>query len=904
MSGIQVQTQSTRISDIQESAKEFLSQFASALYSKTTTRKEHPNAEERSPPFKAQQKRGKPRIRLRPISLGDTPSADTTARREASQRSTVLSPLQQQVKRESVLDADSLRKDTLVRKWDKASPSSRNMNTLPVQNENPFLRALQEQTGGEMSALLRKPRQRSVSRTGIQSDSIIAAGSSGGDSSASEKQSESFAQSHPDKEPIGLSDALRKQAAIHATYIRAVANEPSELKEALQAIHQLPYSSVSAPDDSSNNSGVHTASTSERRSYRQAVYGELHDLLCKLPCPIQRALNLSTSTPEFPYKKANPWVPPYPAHLSARLLREEDNDATPASGRLKVNIEVAWDMLLDMLRTYCGDKRARAGTFDEQAAVNIMSSIHPCNTDIFAIRFISLVSTYSLNTDHPSHIRLLDGRLHGRASTSYAPRDHRVVLHRLPEQILASFDDLAAYRFLVLFLTRIDSARLSTALLPRFLARMMEGLRKAAAAHSNQDFCEAVLESRVHARFLAVVIHTVNWSHSPFVLSGVGGDESSAEQRKSMALKRNRVVKEGDRQQQNQASDDREKRPEGRTSSSSASRNRPNESRPLENNSSIISSRSDGFCSENQEETPGLGSHARKWRATLLSALWQNVLNIDELIRSAVSSGHAAAVVAASVIADDILRLSAFDPVARSSEWFESSMQAMFSLRVEDGQTKMRMPLTQFLVHDLLNSEQVGGHELGFLTIKGEEYVLKCDANGWGAIGNLRLIQECLPSLADLRRKLIECSDSKARKRASRRITPRMTSSASAFSSLQSTATSDVKTLTSRKEAGDETSKEGMMDMQERLQKEFVARMDSRLRELMQVVISSQPDSEEEAKKSFARVAKILYPAEPVTVRAVAAHICGHEVGLRLQSGRPKTAGKESGSRDKDSGEQ
>lgn len=915
MSGTHVKKQSPRISENQEAAKEFLSRFASAIHSQTLNKNGQPIAEKGSPPVKTQLRRGKPRRRMRPVSLGDNPSVDATTSREPSQRRTVLSPLQQHIKSGPAFGTDSLKRATPVRKSDNTLPPSRIVNTppkesgLPAQNDGPFLRAMEEQIGGEMSGLLHVTHQTNTAGTGTGSNSSLAPDPSPNDSPSSEKRNGDSSQSHPDKEPVRLCDALRKQAAIHATFVRVVANDPSQLKEALQAIHQLPHGAVATPECSNNVSGVHRASISERHSYREAVYDELQDLLHNLPFPIQRALNLKTSAPAFPYKKSNSWVPPHPAYLSARFLREEGSEATPVSSRLKVNIEVAWDMLLDMLRTYCGDKRARAGTFDEQAAVNIVSSLHPCNTDIFAIRFISLVCTYSLNTDHSSHIRLLDGRLHGRASSSYVPRDNGVILHRVPEQILAAFDDLAAYKFLVLFLTRIDSARLTTALLPRFLARMLEGLAKAAAAHSNQDFCEAVLESRVHARFLAVLMHTVNWSHSPFVLSGVSNNESSGEQPRSNELKQYRTVKELGGQQQNQASCDHEKRSQARTPGFSTVRNHANEPSSLDRNSNATSFRSDGSCLQNRDETPGLGFHALKWRATFLSALWQSVMNIDELIRSAVSSGHAGAVVAASVIADDILRLSAFDPVARGSEWFENSMQAMFNLRVEDRQTQMCMPLTQFLVHDLLNCEQMGGRELGFLTIKGEEYVLKCDANGWGAIGNLRLLQECFPSMADLRRKLIECSDSKARKPTSRRITPRMTSSASVFSSLQSSATSDVKTRTRRKEPSEETSGEvseetnedGVMSVQERLQKEFLTRMDSRLRELMQVVISSQPGSEEEAKRNFARVAKVLYPAEPVTVRAVAAHICGHEVGLRLQSGPRKTTGEERSSRDRDS---
>lgn len=684
---------------------------------------------------------------------------------------------------------------------------------------------------------------------------------------------------------VKLSLAFQQAAIIHAHHIRSISNDHLILMQSLQSLHELPHSVITNIDPSSEH-GVCQASYEERYAYRHLVYSRLEPLLTSFPTPIQRAFNVNKKTSEFRYEYERTWIPLPMKRLYHQLPMQSDDEVKPFSGRLRSNLEKAWDTFLVMLRTYCGHKEEAPGTFVEKIAIDMMSYLHPCNVDIFANRFVSLLDTYTIRSDEPSHIRRLNDRLRASSASLQTSTVHGAVLHRVPELVLAAFGDLPVHAFYVRFLARMDSARLFTALLPRFLRHMLHTLGKAATANSNSDYCDLLLESCLYARFLAVIMHASNWSHSSLVISGPRAKNPRRVQRSDS--KKEKKTKHEPVPQTDRKSDSVERRQnmEGAVPIKSGNNGIASHSKCAQ------SSKSENTRNDNSSEyqlTPGLGPYAIGLRAPVISAFWSSIMDIDELICDAVGSGLPTAVVAVTAIADVLLRLAGVDPTAKTSEWFRRGIQAMRNVRVIDRVSEMRMPVIEAIVNELLGWEHLNAKQLKLTASYDERYVLHCDLSEWGVIGNLRFLQECCPSLASFCKGIIDCSKPMLHKKtASRRITPWMTSSATVGSRLRGSFGIDSEKELSgdSKRKDEEDTKE---DVQEKLRRQFVARMDVRLRELMQMVVSSRPESEEGARNAFLKVCKILYPDVVDTVRAVAAHICGHRVGVRLrQSGGEK----------------
>ncbi|CAN8072595.1 unnamed protein product [Agarophyton chilense] len=840
-------------------ARKFLSEFASGIHSSLSEQDAPSPSKLVTPP-----QRRRPKRRLRPIALANEPTAQNNGFREESDEDQTHLP--------SPHNAHH----------DESTKLSLSFMTHSPRIESPFLRTLQKaSTPSETQTAQSPARTTDFNPTASEHHSSLHFRQY---KAISEKQS---SPGRPEQQLDGAwSDDLQNQAIIHATHIRAVVNEPALFLEALQALYYLSHSPSSNSADHNASPPVHRTSKATRSMYCQAVFRQLSDILHTFPIPIQRALNLSTKASEFPQPCARTWLPPHPSHLSFRLLREEANDAKPVTHRLKTNLEGAWDALLDMLRTYCGHKKEAAGSFDEGKAVGLITSLHPCNTDIFASRFVNLLSTHTINAQQQSsHIRLLDKRIQAQSKSPHAAKDTGVILHRVPQCVLAAFGDIPAHKFFARFLTGIDSARLSAALWPRFLARVWQALSKASSVNSNHEFCDVVLEARLYARFLAVMMHAVNWSHSPFAISSSLSVHDTSVPEKKRPGKEDISYSETPRTDKPHLHNNKEQPRERKRKEEAGKPEKASPSRKkLQNHTKSIST----------EETPGLGSNALQWRAWHLSAFWKSFFNIDEVITSAVSSNQTTAVIAAAAVAEVLLKFAAVDPVAESSVWFQDGLSAMRKLHVSDRSTEVQMPFVQFLKNDLLTCDEIGERYSNLQENQGidESYVLHCDAGEWSAIGNMRLVQECCRSLACFRKNLAECSDTNLQKTASRRITPRMTGSITTPSPFRNRTV--LKTRGIMDQEGQE--EENPQPTQEQFRKEFLSRLDSRLLELIQIVITSRPESEEDARRKYLRVAKILYSDVPVTVRAVAAHVCGHQLGCRL---RPNMVNQSLGSAEK-----
>eukprot|EP00178_Gracilaria_changii_P028325 TRINITY_DN990_c0_g1_i1.p1 TRINITY_DN990_c0_g1~~TRINITY_DN990_c0_g1_i1.p1 ORF type:complete len:834 (-),score=102.78 TRINITY_DN990_c0_g1_i1:513-3014(-) len=806
----------------------FLADFASQLHLPSSGPPQQPPAIARSPPSGR-----KPRRRLRPIPLTPASSSanDKTHQREPRAAAFAHAPDVKFVTHKS-------NSDTSLEALERRMPT----------------RALCEGTAQSDRSILRVSKGVSVEDKKSKSDSAE--------------------QEETREQRVEWSDALQQQAIVHASHIRTIANESALFLEALQNLHQLAHTSL--PDDAQQHgsSPILSTSSATRSKYCQVVLTQLHPILRTFPIPIQRSLCNITNEGHFPQPATQTWLPPHPPHISFRLLQEEGGGLKPISHRLTTNLETTWDSLLDMLRIYCGQKKEPAGTFYEQELQSLISSLHPCNTDIFAARFVNLISTHTINAQQPTHIRLLDQRLQASSTSSQVSDQNGVTLHRVPQCVLVTFDDIPAHKFFARFLILMDSARLNTALLPRFLSRLLHVLNKVSTVASNHEFCDTVLEARLYARFLSIIIHTVNWAHSPFAMSGSSPpNKTSSPQSKGSG---NRKVHQSDIS--------RFEKPQDHIDKQRATHKPKEEKEGSSEGKSLSARKQHRQISQTlrSKETPGLGPQALHWRAWLQSPLWQNVLSINGLIISAVSSKQVTAVVAAAAVADVLLRFAAVDPVAKSSTWFQHGLSAMKKLRVVDESDECHMPLVQFLKIDLFACDQIDPNDAEWRGNEplDDEYVLRCDSSEWSAIGSMRLLQECCTSLARFRKNLATRGDSKLQKTASRRITPRMTGSTTSPSPLNDHPASEANGTLEQKghEKGDDQDADG------HFRREFLCRLDSRLLELMQIVKSSYPASADDARRKYMRVSKALYPNEPVTVRAVAAHICGHQVEMILQS--------------------
>lgn len=198
-------------------------------------------------------------------------------------------------------------------------------------------------------------------------------------------------------------------------------------------------------------------------------------------------------------------------------MSDDADDNPPLSKPLTSNLEITWDTVLTLQRRFRGDFSSHpAGTFDAFSASRSLASLHPASMDVFAARFIQLVSAVSLTSISDKAFRL-----NARMRAENGRTNDIVVLHRLPTLVRDMFENPSEIFFLE-FLTGIDSARLSAALAPRLAAALAKALRAAASATSNEALSDAVIDARLFAKLLCVTLNSGNWAHSEYAMTGGG----------------------------------------------------------------------------------------------------------------------------------------------------------------------------------------------------------------------------------------------------------------------------------------------------------------------------------------------------------------------------------------------
>lgn len=581
------------------------------------------------------------------------------------------------------------------------------------------------------------------------------------------------------------------------------------------------------------------------------------------------------------------------------------NDATPPVTRLRSNLEAAWDQFLVLYRQYRGEiSTALESNLNQMDVLRTMAALHPANVDLFAARTISLLLRATRTPAHTPHrLRRLDERLSACPFPSPGPaantmeavtRDDEkkvtplakktqvislkelqatptqskthvsrggkneiqstVVLHRVPKAIRHAFAvEHSDAMFFLDFLTSVDSSRLAVALSPRLATAALHAVGVASRSKDNEGFTDAILESRLLVRLLGVCMHMANWPYSAYALSGA------------------------------------------------------------ETNSS------------NADVSTGLSDHACMLRIPAAHAVAVSLLDIHTLISRAAASGELLAIIAAVCTADAALRAAGMDPVVRQTEWFSRGVSALAAVRVED-RAGTTLPIIRVIVGGCLQAEGVMPDDGVHLSAGISRVIYR--ASSAEIVGDVRFLRLFCPEIETLRKELIMFfSNSSLRTPATRRIIP--------LAKVSTTVDSQSKVRTREDEHGIEkendkgaTTRTGPKprvgegkrvddndnddedddddglngagivndvrdddcdndgegdgdddgsddDVQDQLRKEFIARVDGRIRELVHIVAAARSKgNEEDAHDTFIRAVQLLYPETPATVAAVAAGVC------------------------------
>lgn len=594
------------------------------------------------------------------------------------------------------------------------------------------------------------------------------------------------------------------------------------------------------------------------------------------------------------------------------------HDATPPVTRLRSNLEAAWDQFLVLYRQYRGEiSTALESNLNQMDVLRTMAALHPANVDLFAARTISLLLRATRTPAHTPHrLRRLDERLSacpfpspGRTAnameavtrndekkvtplakktkvislkelqatpTQNKTHDSRggkneiqstVVLHRVPKAIRHAFAiEHPDAMFFLDFLTSVDSSRLAVALSPRLATAALHAIGVASRAKDNEGFTDAILESRLLVRLLGVCMHLANWPYSAYALSGAGTNSS------------------------------------------------------------------------NVDVSTGLSDHACMLRIPAAHAVAVSLLDIHTLISRAAASGELLAIIAAVCTADAALRAAGMDPVVRQTEWFSRGVSALAAVRVED-KTGTTLPLIRVIVGGCLQAEGVMPDDGVYLAAGISRVIYR--ARSAESVGDVRFLRLFCPEIEALRKELIMFfSDSPLRTSAARRIIPfakvsTVVSSRSKVRTIEDeygiekANDNDTTAETGSKLGGEEGKHDndndnddedddgdglngagtvndvrnddgdddedddddddgGNVDVQDQLRKEFIARVDGRIRELVHIVAAARSKGNgEDARDTFIKAVQLLYPETPTTVAAVAAGVCERRVNAarRIRQG-------------------
>lgn len=505
----------------------------------------------------------------------------------------------------------------------------------------------------------------------------------------------------------------------------------------------------------------------------------------------------------------------YPLPPNLSLLSLQSESKSQTTHKLHGNLEAAWDALLSLLRAYRGDIASHApGTIDTNSAHKVMACLHPANMDLFACRLVSLLSRTTI-------------------SETPAEDEKNAKLRALNTRLKQSKSKQG------------KSGRGSGVVLHRVPACVRDLFGAHVDALFMLDFLTCVdsaklyvaLTPRLKAQMASCVNKAVCCSSNQSFTDAVSDARTYA---RFLGVVKHSV---------NWAHS------------------------PFSLEGGGMQSGSGGN---------GLGSEALRWRVEMHSCMRENVVDVVGLLKSAIESREIVVILAVLCVCDVVIRLAAVDPVAKASEWFRLSMCALKSLRVV-GDTEMGevcMPLVSTMVEDLLRFTACN-ESYGDVVEAGFE--MHCDSSVWFALGDVRFLKACCPVLHTLRMQLAcppEIQQNKG-KSASRRITPKQTVKSNGSTFVSATGANAVPNRESAPKVVKRPRKNGLKktgDMQDILRSECCSRMDGRLRELIGVVVSSQPKGEREASEAYTKIAGILYPDTSETVVAVAANICAYQL--------------------------
>lgn len=253
----------------------------------------------------------------------------------------------------------------------------------------------------------------------------------------------------------------------------------------------------------------------------------------------------------------------------------------------------------------------------------------------------------------------------------------------------------------------------------------------------------------------------------------------------------------------------------------------------------------------------GLSAAALELRVLGHQAAWTTNFDVEKVVKSAVESRGAHAVVASVAVADVVIKLCAVDPVARKTEWYSRTLRVLNSVRVRPKGGDM-FPLLDSMIAELVDEElcREGIAKLEAWERGTDVTELTEDAEACAGIGDAQLLQECCVTLEALRRAVSAPSTNQTNVRNEQRATRR----------IQPVVAKAVDTS---------GSEERMEDM---LKEEFLKRMDGRLRELIGVVACSRVGDKDRAEKAYVQVASMLYPDAAETAVRVAATLCAERV--------------------------
>lgn len=249
------------------------------------------------------------------------------------------------------------------------------------------------------------------------------------------------------------------------------------------------------------------------------------------------------------------------------------------------------------------------------------------------------------------------------------------------------------------------------------------------------------------------------------------------------------------------------------------------------------------FSTRNEDsevEGKAWGKKETIWKRAIIENLWRTIMDIEELLKSAIISGGILEVLAVLLVTDVFVRMGKFDPVLSGGEWFERLVEFLRTIDIQ-ASGPGPVPVVDFILEEMVERE--GG---------GEKIHLMQTEEECAGVGNDRFVAECCHGM---RRLCQMVSDGKA--------VPRPSGSSQKISTPTTSHTSKTPSKIDAEK-----------QMQEDLKEEFGKRLDGRLRELIGVVALSRPRDRKGARETYETVAQILYPNMAKTVIYAASHIC------------------------------